>query len=710
MGEVVKFPRPAKDAADAPPLPLPAGEREPLEGTVLPRPDNPPPGVAVTGRLLGQVARVRDADTAGTRATRTMLAATVTVGQGWHSWLTRAWDALTLGVYRRQIRAAEAIGDREALADWTERKERAVAARRTRLMELPRLALNVAKFLGISLLGALVLLLALSTAIWATGVGSFGAVWEFAGGLIRLILNVATYTWPLAPVAMLVAAWREGRRRGAAPQWLATSADADVDVEIDETTIARALGALRIAQINAYLKQGLPLQFIVPARRDGRGTYAEVRLPTGVPAEEISKPAKRAALATGLYRATKEVWPSTGAEAGILKLWVADKGALAEGAGAYPLLDGGFTDVFKGLPFGKTLRGDAMVAPVIGRNTIVGGMPDQGKSSAARVLMTGGGLDPTVELRIYVPDANYDFEVFAPRCSQYVMGAGDDRIEQILCALRDLDEEVQERGDLLIEHKEPEVTRELANAGIGLHPVMVLLEEAHIAIQHKTAGKEISGLLVNVVKLCRKRAIHVIVSTQAPTKDSMPRDVTRNCSNGIAFAVGDHVANDGLLGQGAYRAGHRATELIPGVDKGTALVKGFSGQRAEMVQAHFLSVAKGNDQVTPLLDRVMAEIERRGQSVPGHGRPAPAAIQPRDLLEDLAAVMGGETIYAADLPALLSRHAPAWPAYKTMSGKQLREDLAELGVKVPTTGNRHPVDPEAIRAALTRRHRDGETG
>jgi hypothetical protein len=33
----------------------------------------------------------------------------------------------------------------------------------------------------------------------------------------------------------------------------------------------------------------------------------------------------------------------------------------------------------------------------------------------------------------------------------------------------------------------------------------------------------------------------------------MPRDVTRNCSNGIAFAVGDHVANDALLGQGAYR-------------------------------------------------------------------------------------------------------------------------------------------------------------
>src|SRR5690606_2511403 len=103
-------------------------------------------------------------------------------------------------------------------------------------------------------------------------------------------------------------------------------------------------------------------------------------------------------------------------EAGILKLWVADKGALAEGAGPYPLLAEGIVDVFKGVPFGKTLRGDPIVAPVIGRNTIVGGIPEQGKSSAARVIMTGAALDHTAELRIYVPDANYDFEVFRRRC------------------------------------------------------------------------------------------------------------------------------------------------------------------------------------------------------------------------------------------------------------------------------------------------------
>ena len=160
------------------------------------------------------------------------------------------------------------------------------------------------------------------------------------------------------------------------------------------------------------------------------------------------------------------------------------------------------------------------------------------------------------------------------------MGAEDECIRQILDDLRELKAEVQERGRLLIEHGVPAVTRELPSAGVGLHPLACLLEEAYVAIQHPEYGKEIGGLLVDIVKLGRKRAIHLVVSTQAPTKDSMPRDVTRNCSNGIAFAVGDHVANDALLGQGAYSAGHRATELIPGTDRAKTVTEGlFPGRR-----------------------------------------------------------------------------------------------------------------------------------
>jgi S-DNA-T family DNA segregation ATPase FtsK/SpoIIIE len=309
-------------------------------------------------------------------------------------------------------------------------------------------------------------------------------------------------------------------------------------------------------------------------------------------------------------------------------------------------------------------------------------------------------LDPTAELRIWVPDSNFDFEVFRPRLARYVMGAENEHIAEICEDLRELHAEVQARGELLVRHETPAVTRELASANVGLHPLFCLLEEAHVAIQHSTYGGEIAQLLVDIVRLGRKRGIHVIVSTQAPTKDSMPRDVTRNCSNGIAFAVGDHVANDALLGQGAYAGGHRATELIPGTDRGTAVVKGFSGARSEMVQGYFLDVDKTNDQVSPIIARALATIAEAGRLAPGDRAPAPQIQTARDLLEDLDEVLGAEPVPSADVPALLARLSPR---YQGLSGKALRDQLTELGIKVPSTGNRWPLDPVTVRDTLARR-------
>ncbi|GAA1562527.1 hypothetical protein GCM10009789_14630 [Kribbella sancticallisti] len=665
---------------------------------------------AVTGTQVATRAVVNVSTHDRTKsAGKVVLRESFTVVQGVESWAKRLWDASTMGTYRRQIKAAEAVGDREELKEWTDRKEMATERRHRRLMDLPKLAWGVLK-VGVAMVaGVPLLVLVIAILTKATGNGSFTGVWLGFFGVIGFVIAAVAFIWGLFSIALpfllVLAAWREGKRRAEPPAWLVTTADAEWDVAIDETTIAKALDALRIASITQYLKSGLKLQFITPARVDGRGTHAVVRLPAGVTAELIAK--RRTQLATGLHRAAKEVWPTTGSEAGILDLWIADKGALAEGAGEYPLLAGGLVDVFKGVPAGKTLRGDAITAPVMERNTITGGMPGQGKSSAARAMMAGCALDPTAELRIWVPDTNFDFEVFKPRCASYVMGADDDSIAAIRDQLVNVHEEVQRRGERLLKYEVPAVTRELASTGVGLHPLVCLLEEAHVAIQDGTYGKEISKLLVDIVKLGRKRGIHMIVSTQAPTKESMPRDVTRNCSNGIAFAVGDHVANDGLLGQGAYRAGHRATELIPGTDRGTAVVKGFSGERSEIVQWYYLDVSKGNDQVTPIIQRSLEAIAKLGKPAPGS---VPVEIETRDLLTDLNQVLGDDPVAVADVPALLKRLAPTWTPYQSLTGKALRETLAtDHGIKVPSTGNRYPIDPATVRDALVRRQQGSET-
>jgi S-DNA-T family DNA segregation ATPase FtsK/SpoIIIE len=146
-----------------------------------------------------------------------------------------------------------------------------------------------------------------------------------------------------------------------------------------------------------------------------------------------------------------------------------------------------------------------------------------------------------------------------------------------------------------------------------------------------------------------------------------------------------------------------ATELISGTDRGTAVVKGFSGERSEIVQVYFLDVAKSNDQVSPIIERALAVIEAQGNGLPGGQSSAPQIETSRDLLEDLDAVLGSDPVPAADVPALLARHAPKWAPYRSLNGKALVAQLARKGVKVPSTGNRWPVKPEAVRAALAKR-------
>lgn len=624
--------------------------------------------------------------------------------------IRRLWEGRTTAVHQRMIRSAAATGDRASALQWDERRSAFIADRHARTMARLEIALRVVLLLpriGLGLFSVLAVIgvfLAIAVKRLAEIAVPFETVAHvvmWAGLAVSVSYGPALLGLPWLAVAAL---WHVGRGAAATdgPAWLRTSADADADVSIDERTITAAIANLRIPQVRDYLKGGTPLQYLVPCRQEGRGTYAEIRLP-GVPAERIAR--RRADLASGLHRLAKEVWPGTGAEEAILKIWIADKGALAEGAGPYPLLAEGFTDVFKGVPFGRTLRGDPQAAPLMERNTICGGMPGQGKSSAARAIMAGAALDPTAELRIWVPDTNFDFEAFKARCSRYVMGAEDEHIRRIRDDLTELRAEVQTRGQLLINHGVPAVTRELASANVGLHPLVCLLEEAHIAIQHAVYGKEISGLLVDIVKLGRKRGIHVIVSTQAPTKDSMPRDVTRNCSNGIAFAVGDHVANDALLGQGAYAGGHRATELIPGTDRGTALCKGLSGERSDMVQVYYLDVSKGSDQVTPIIERALAEITRLGRGLPGAS--ARAAIERRDLLGDLDRVAGAERVRLSDLPALLRDLAPGWGPYRALTGVQLRALLDAEGVRTTNPGNVPTLDPADLRRVLADRDQEG---
>jgi hypothetical protein len=93
----------------------------------------------------------------------------------------------------------------------------------------------------------------------------------------------------------------------------------------------------------------------------------------------------------------------------------------------------------------------------------------------------------------------------------------------------------------------------------------------------------------------------------------------------------------------------------------------------------------------------------------GHGIDGTAGLgtgpqRPRDLLDDLNAVLGRERIPVADVPALLRGLAPHWGPYRSLTGVQLRTVLRDdHGIRVPSTGNTWPLDPATVRACIAER-------
>jgi DNA segregation ATPase FtsK/SpoIIIE, S-DNA-T family len=554
--------------------------------------------------------------------------------RGHGRWIAKGWTWATYGDLRADARAARLAGDQEARRAAQETIRADAQARWAKFgIAAHRIAVGV---LLVALLAGVLALV--DSHVARADMWPWLATVYTVLGVLGIVL-----TWVLktVPIGWLIAAVWEGRDRTPGAGWLVRPSREDADSWIDERMISQALAHLGIAPLDRFFKAGGELVYSVPARVDGDGTYAQIRLPMGVTAEMVA--AKRATLAANLGRAGLETWPTKGDEDGILDLWVADKGKLGAGAGPWPLLHDGTVNVFEGVPLGKSQRGAVIYAPLFEANYLIGGRPGQGKSSAMRTLLLGAALDLTVELWVFVMGQSPDFKPFTPRLSRYQMGMDDKVAEAATQALGDLLTEMERRGKVL-EHQPgspPKTSRKLADKPkLGLHQLVCAIDECHELFMHPKYGKQAVEQAVRLIKRGRKYGITLILATQSPTKDSIPKEVTRNVSCGLAFSVGDHVANDGLLGAGKYRAGIRATDLRMKTDRGTCVAVGVTDATFELVNTFYIPFEEGLDMVTPVINRAMAEIDQLRRTGSDHGNKDKDSPEPADPLADICQVLG----------------------------------------------------------------------
>jgi len=131
---------------------------------------------------------------------------------------------------------------------------------------------------------------------------------------------------------------------------------------------------------------------------------------------------------------------------------------------------------------------------------------------------------------------------------------------------------------------------------------------------------------------------------------------------------------------------------------------GVSDELFEIVRTYFIQVNDdtGWDAAADIIDRALTQVAT-ATPIAGNRTTTPQIATTRDLLTDLDEVLGTEAVPTADVPALLARLAPQWAPYRALTGRALRDQLAELGIKVPSTANRWPLDPVTVRTALARR-------
>jgi S-DNA-T family DNA segregation ATPase FtsK/SpoIIIE len=619
----------------------------------------------------------------------------------------RVWESRTTARYERMIRTAEAAGQHDAAAEWEERGHRFRAARHQRRMDLLKAPQQLAKSaaVGAGLGAGGLLTLGIILAIANKDPALILAPLAFTIQAIEVTAAVGAFLWApalaITPWAILTALWAVGRHQGAAPQWALPEGRRDSqDVVPDEGAIMNALRHLGIAPLNKAFKEGWQPRWVSGTGRLGNGWHTQLQLPLGVTVEMITD--KKRVLAHNLLRKPIEVWPTEPRnQPGVLDLWVADQGSLSGIVPPWPLLTEGTADYFKGVPIGVSQRGDQIIGKLMAANWMVGGIMGVGKSSLIVSLLLGAMLDPLVDIDVYVMAYNVDYDVMRPRLRTLVKGDEDEQIEAAMHALRNLRSEVTARGKLLAEMGGEEValTRAMAERDPRMRPRVVVFDECHELFMHKEYGEEAAELAIKVMKKARKLGITLIWATVSPTADSIPRDVTRNTSHNVAFAVGDHVANDGLLGTGKHKVGITATTLNPAEDIGTAVTVGFTKNTFELIRSYYVRKDAEVDQISPVVARAMELWDAIGAAAL---TPAGEKVDP---LTDIAVILGdAPRMRTQEVLQRLAERNPGF--YRSWTFQDLKHYLDTAGASIYKSHGVQVVSRDRVLEALAERDED----
>src|SRR5918992_4667983 len=342
------------------------------------------------------------------------------------------------------------------------------------------------------------------------------------------------------------------------------------------------------------------VDWINPIAVDGPGWLAELDLPGAALADEVLE--KRPQLAAAMRRPLGCVWPENdkAAHPGRLRLWVAREDPAKAKRRLWPLMYEGQADLWKPSPFGFDPRGRLVEVELIGTNWLIGGVMGSGKTSAVLTLAPLAALMPTAELHIYELKGSGDLQAVEDVARVYVSGDDDEDCEAALNGMRWLKKELKRRKDIVkalplsdVPNGRKVSAALAARRELGLHPIVAIFDEVHTLFEHDEYGPPAAKDGADLIRKARAYGIILILTTQRPDKNSVPKPISDNAILRFCLAVTGHLANNLILGTGAYARGVRATMFDPQHDAGTGWLA-RSALNAQIVRAAFITQAEAH--------------------------------------------------------------------------------------------------------------------
>nr|WP_285490942.1 FtsK/SpoIIIE domain-containing protein [Amycolatopsis taiwanensis] len=332
------------------------------------------------------------------------------------------------------------------------------------------------------------------------------------------------------------------------------------------------------------------LRLVERAARIGDGWAVTVDLPATRKAADVIKhrDALASALAVDEVQLIVERVRGRGGHAGRVFLWVADEDPYAGPPLRTPLLDVEWWDAWRPVPFGRDARQRRIDLPLVWTLLLVGAIPRQGKTMAARLAASGLILDPHTRLYVFDGKGGKDWKAVEEVVHRFVCGDGVEHAEAVRDYLVELVAEVQARYARMAELDDEVCPESKITPAISRDPALnmpitaVIIDEVQVFLENPTKvlvggkkttlGEYIVDLLAYLARKGPAAGIVVILATQRPDSQTIPSRLRSVLGSRFALRVMDWRDSNIVLGEQMNTRGYDASTLLPS-HKGVGILR-----------------------------------------------------------------------------------------------------------------------------------------